>query len=253
MFKNFRLEFLFKSIILIFGVCFSFGLLATTYYSDTGGGDPNSIAKWWTNTNNTGTNPANFASAADIFIIQAGYTYTTTNSWTISGTLQVEGNLTIQTANAIKILTIKSGGIVTGSAQTTISAAGSGGEFNIEDGGKYIFNNTTTNTSTTLFNGTETFGTNSTIEYQSFQTTAGAFATCLEASSTNYGNIIWNIQAGTTGYRLNTSSTSTRTINGDLTISKTGASGSVAWCGNTSVGKLTIGHQNKHTLHYLMR
>ena len=166
MVKNLRFEALFKSYLLLLGVFFCLELKAATYYSDSGGGHPNSVAKWWTNTNNTGSNPANFGTVGDIFILQAGHSFTTTNAWTVSVTLQVEGNLTIQTANSIKILTIKSGGIVTGSAQTTISTAGSGGEFNIEDGGKYIFNNTTTNTSTTLFNRTETFGTNSTIEYK---------------------------------------------------------------------------------------
>lgn len=240
MVKSLRFDNLIKSFLLLLGVLFCLELKAVTYYSDSGGGDPNSVSKWWTVNNNSGSHPGNFGTAGDIFIIQSGHTYTTTNSWTVSATLQIEGMLTIQTANAIKILTIKNGGVLTANAQTTISTAASGGEFNIEDGGKYIFNNTTINTATTLFNGTETFGSNSTIEYQSFETTTGAFVTCLIASSTNYGNIIWNIQAGTTGYALNTSNVTNRMINGNFTLTKTGASGSLSWCASGNVSKLTI-------------
>lgn len=225
--------------ILLFLVCSPF-VSAVTYYSDSGGGDPNTVGKWWTGTNNTGSQPANFTSSADVFVIQSGHIYTTTNAWNVSGTVQVNGNLTIQTANAIKILTITNGGILTGSAQTTITASASGGQFNINNGGQYIFNHSTSNNSTTLFAGAETFGTSSTVEFQNFETTNGAFSLCLAQSASNFGNVIWNIQAGNTSYNLNNSSATTRTIAGNFTISKTGASGNLAWCANANVGKLTI-------------
>lgn len=223
----------------VLGFLIPFFSFSGNYYSDSGGGDPNDVNKWWTSTNSSGAHPSNFT-GGDVFIIQSGHTYTTTNAWNVTGTVQVEGTLTIQTANAIKILTIANGGVVYGNAQTTITASASGGQFNINSGGKYIFNHTTANNSTTLFNGTETFASSSTIEYQSFETTNGAFVTCLIASSTNYGNIIWNIQSGSTAYNLNLSNATTRTIAGDFTISKTGATGSLTWCNNANVARLTV-------------
>ena len=99
---------------------------ATTYYSDALGGDPNNVNLWWTGVGGTGSHPVNFTSSSDIFYLKAGHVYTTTTAWNIAGTLQVYGSLTIQTANSIKILTIFSGGVVTGSAQTTITASASG-------------------------------------------------------------------------------------------------------------------------------
>jgi hypothetical protein len=209
------------------------------YYSDSGGGDPNDVNKWWTSSNSSGSHPTDFVSG-DVFVIQSGHTYTTTNAWNVTGTVRVDGTLTIQTANAIKILYITNGGILYGNAQTTITAAASGGTFTIDSGGKYIFNHTTTNNSTTLFNGTESFNSNSTLEFQSFETTNGAFVTCLAASSTNYGNIIWNIQSGSTAYNLNLSNATTRTIAGNFTITKTGDTGSLTWCNNANVARLTI-------------
>ena len=61
---------------------------ATTYYS-SGNNAPNTLAKWWTNTNGTGSNPLNFTTTADVFTVQSGNTYTTTGAWTISGSVTV--------------------------------------------------------------------------------------------------------------------------------------------------------------------
>lgn len=227
-------------ICLINSLLFSSLSRATTYYSDASGGDPNNVNLWWTNTGGTGSHPADFTSSFDIFNIKAGHIYTTTNVWNIGGTLKVYGSLTVQTANTIKVLTIISGGVVNAFAQTTITASASGGQFNINNGGHYIFNHTKTNNSTTLFAGTESFGTMSIVEFQSFETTTGAFAYCLDQSSSNFGNVIWNIQTGNTAYNLNYSSSTNRTIAGNFTISKTGASGNLAWCNNSNVAKLTV-------------
>ena len=238
--RNFKIR-------IVFFICLTLSLMcsflgrATTYYSDAAGGDPNNVNLWWSNPGATsGTHPADFTLSTDIFYLKSGCSYTTTNAWNIGGTLQVYGNLTIQTANSIKILSIFSGGVVTAAAQTTITASASGGQFNINNGGQYIFNHTTTNNSTTLFAGTETFGATSTVEFQSFETTNGAFSLCLDQSSSNFGNVIWNIQAGNTAYNLNYSGSTNRTIAGNFTLSKTGASGNLAWCNNSNVAKLTV-------------
>jgi hypothetical protein len=214
-------------------------ILSLTYYSDSRTSDPNNLNNWWRNTNNSGPNPTNFTSG-DIFIIQAGHNYTTSAAWNVTGTVQVEGSLTIQTANAISILTISNGGIVYGNAQTTIASIASGGQLNINAGGRYVLNHASANNATTLFNGTEAFATTSTLEFQNFETTNGAFVTCLGASSTNFGNVIWNIQTGSEAYNLNLSSTTSRTIAGNFTLNKTGNTGSLTWCNNANVSKLTI-------------
>ncbi len=164
-------------------VMISQNLYAATYYSSSTASNPNLTTNWWTNTNNTGTNPANFLAAADIFIIQAGHTYTTTAAWNVTGTVQVAGNLTIGTANSITNLTIVNGGLVTGNAQSTIA-----GTFTIQDGGKYILNHNTSNNGGTTFSGTQSFSTNSTFEYQTL--TAVGFT-----SGITYGTLIYNFNA----------------------------------------------------------
>jgi len=221
--------------------CFivSYNLFSFTFYSAVSNGDPNDLNNWSKTQNGNGQRPADFTSG-DLFIIKSGHQLTTTNAWNVTGTVQVEGTLTIQTANAIQILTISNGGIVYGNAQTTITASASGGQLNINAGGRYIFNHATTNNATTLFNGTESFASTSTIEFQNFETTNGAFVSCLAASSTNYGHVIWNIQSGSNSYNLNLSDATSRIVAGNFTISKTGNTGALNWCNNSSVARLTI-------------
>ena len=155
------------------------------YYSSSTASNPNSTANWFSNTNNTGTNPANFATVGDVFVIQAGHTYTTTAAWNVTGTVQVAGNLTIGTANSIANLTISSGGTVMGNAQTTIS-----GTFTIQDNGKYILNHPTAGNGTTTFLGAQSFSNNSTFEYQDM--------TALFVTGIIYGNLIYNISGART-------------------------------------------------------
>ena len=231
-----------KKFSILFFIVISCTGFSATYYSDSGGGDPNNVNKWWTATNNTGSHPSDFNTSSDIFILQAGHSYTTTNAWSVGSsnavTLQVNGTLTIQTANTIATFTITSGGQVTGTAQTTIRTS-----FNINNGGKYILNNSTSNTSTTLFAGTESFGATSTFEIQNMSTTAGDFGSCIAACTGTFPGIInWNIQAGSTAYILHATASTTYTISGDLTISQTGAAngGSVAACGNVASPVLVV-------------
>ncbi len=85
------------------GLLFIFSLLlittnsfAATYYSGTAGTDPTVTTNWWTATNTTGGNPANFTTAGDLFIVQTGHTYaTTTADFDITGSLTVNGTFNI--------------------------------------------------------------------------------------------------------------------------------------------------------------
>ena len=207
---------------------------AATYFSKSGTA-PNLAASWNTNRDGTsGTAPSNFTSG-DIFVIQGSasapggtaHSLTTTAIWSISGTSSK--------------LWIEGGATLTASHQITLAAATT---FQIDASGKYIHNNSTTSTSTTTFAGTESFAATSTIEFQNFEITNGssttAFEVCLNASTTNFGNVIWNIQTGTTAYELRVTGSTTKTISGNFTITKTGASGSLTMANKGTVGKFTI-------------
>ena len=56
---------------------------AATYYSKLGSSVPTVLTNWTTGTDGTGTSPANFTTANDVFIVQASHTYTSTASWTL--------------------------------------------------------------------------------------------------------------------------------------------------------------------------
>jgi hypothetical protein len=88
-------------------------LWATTYYSG-GNVTPTSTSNWWTNIDGTGSHPANFTTASNIFIIQAGHTMTTTATWTVSGTgsaVQINGSLIAShTVTIPSASTVNSGG-----------------------------------------------------------------------------------------------------------------------------------------------
>ncbi|MBL7817010.1 MAG: T9SS type A sorting domain-containing protein [Saprospiraceae bacterium] len=74
-------------------------LEAANYYSVVGQTDPSVLTNWNTATDGTGSAPANFTTAGDVFIIQSGHTMTTTSTWAVTGnTIQVDGTLTEQFA-----------------------------------------------------------------------------------------------------------------------------------------------------------
>jgi hypothetical protein len=137
----------FSSIIVIM---FSFMLLTqisyargNTYYSK-GNLAPNLTSSWSSTTNGSGGSPSNFNNANDIFIVQNGDTMTTTSTWTISGDF-----ITITIAN---------GGVLIGNHSINFKSTNI---FGIQDGGKYIHNNTSNPFSSGIFDGTESFTTNS--------------------------------------------------------------------------------------------
>jgi len=97
--------------LLVFGAG---SMSAVTYYS-AGNNAPNTRTNWWTNTNGTGTNPSNFSTAGNIFVIQSGHTMTTTATWTVSGagsTIQINTGGTLVASNTVttSVMTVASGG-----------------------------------------------------------------------------------------------------------------------------------------------
>ena len=63
----------------------SIPLQAIDYFYN-GIGPVTEVASWFTNRNGTGTNPANFTTAGNAFIVQNGQTALLSGTWTISGT-----------------------------------------------------------------------------------------------------------------------------------------------------------------------
>jgi hypothetical protein len=100
-----------KKIFLLFSLIFLMVQLswAATYYSSNGNA-PNLTASWWTTTGGTGSHPSNFTTAGDIFIIQSGHTMTTTATWSVSGTVQINGTLVASNTVTISTLTVNAGG-----------------------------------------------------------------------------------------------------------------------------------------------
>lgn len=109
---------------------------ATNYYS-FGNNAPNLTASWWTATTGTGSHPANFTNATDVFIVQTGNTYTTTAVWTISGSLQVQTGGTLATG-ATNTWTLSIGGTTSITGTLTLNNTGAKtftGDVTINSGG----------------------------------------------------------------------------------------------------------------------
>jgi len=73
-----------KVYLLLLLCCLCFTGFATTWYSAPAGGDPSVLTNWWDSPAGTGANPANFTTAADIFIVQSNMLMTA-NTWTVDG------------------------------------------------------------------------------------------------------------------------------------------------------------------------
>jgi hypothetical protein len=200
-------SFLKASFIVLLCFLLSGQLRATTYYSN-GNQAPNVLSNWWTNTNGTGSHPANFTTANNIFTVQNGHTMTTTANWTISGTgagiivqaggalvaantitttkltINASGNVTVNSGKTLKINNGTSSpdlnvpGTLTNSGTITI-AAGANASFG--SGGKYRH---TMNGGTIP---TATWDINSTCEITGITTTTPGGLT-----GQSFGNFTWN-------------------------------------------------------------
>jgi len=145
--------------ILVVGL--SWNVNATTYFTFTSG-SPSALTLWWTATNGTGTHPANFTTAGDVFTIQNGNTMTTTANWTVTGTVVI---------NSGGILSVTSTG-------TSISL----GAFTINTGGTANINRPFTVSGATNISGTVNFSSTST----------GARAMTLTGDVTLNAGAVWN-------------------------------------------------------------
>jgi hypothetical protein len=159
---------------------------ATTYYS-AGNNVPNTRTNWWTNTNGTGTNPANFTTAGNTFVIQSGHTMTTNANWTVSGagsTIQINTGGTLVASNTVT---------------STVMTVASGGTYQHNTNGG------------TIPTATWNAGSNCTI-------TGITTATSLAGLGQTFGNFTWNCASQTTNLYLE----SNITVAGNFSVLSTG-------------------------------
>jgi hypothetical protein len=123
-------------------------------------------------------------------------------------------SVTCSGATSIGSLTILSGGSVTTSSAITINSTG---YFTINNGGTYTNSNSSAWT-TTIFNGTESFGASSTIIVNSDDGNGNMTS----SSSSNFGNVTYNATAGVNTYEIESGFGITRTVQGNLVIGSTG-------------------------------
>jgi len=199
---------------------------ATNYFS-AGSQDPTNTANWWTGTNGTGTHPANFTSAADVFTIQNGHNMSTSTNWTVAGNV-----------------TILSGGTLTVNSGTTSISLGS---FTINSGGTAVINRPFTVTGVTSISGTINFGT----------TTAGtARAMAFNGAITLNSGTVWDETSGGTNttadtYTFGNSFTNNATTFTTLAASShtyTGTSMSLSGTSSMALVAITGTYTNNGTL-----
>lgn len=155
---------------------------------------PQTATNWNSKRDGSGTNAtASDFTAGTYFIIQNGHTMTTGGAWSVSGT-----------GSKIQI---EDGGVLVATSAITVAAATT---FQIDNGGTYKHQNTSSWASTIFF-GTEVFGNTSTVEINSTNTT---FPT-----NSTYGNLTINLTTDP-GANLSFANALT-TINGNLTIQNT--------------------------------
>jgi len=185
----------------------------TIYYSQQSG-DPTVLTNWNTSRTGVGTNPSNFTTNNQYYIIQNGHSMNpTTSRWTISGGSGVR-------------LQIESGGVLQSDSAVDLTSTGN---FQIDDGGTYIHNNTQT-PGTTIFDGIESFGALSTVQINQWVGTGISLTTRVTLP---FGNLFinWTTNSGDWQWSLATGAVNLCT--GNLTISSTGT-GSLILCSSSS-------------------
>ena len=161
---------------------------AATYYS-YGNAAPNLVASWWTNTTGTGLpHPTVFTSAGDVFIIQNGSTMTTTNTWTVAGTIQINTGGILVASNAVAN---------SGTGTMTVAA---GATYEHNQNGGIIPTATWNATSTCLV--------------------TGITNTVPTGVNQTFGNFTWDCPNQTYYYAL---AATTMVINGNLEVDNTGS------------------------------
>ncbi len=201
------MKYCYTLIVFVFTVLNGF---SATWYSQ-GSLSASALSSWNSVRTGGGTQPANFTTTGDIFVIQAGHVMNS-GTWDLG-----PGSL---------IIRIESNGQLNGTGAITFA-----GQFEIQDGGAYVHN---TNSATTIFSGTESFATGSRVEINDWEGIGTPFP-----SGINFGNLSINISRNLGG---NWSLAGRLTnVSGDLSILGSGTgSQSIVLTDNENLS-LTIG------------
>ncbi|MGZ8536449.1 MAG: hypothetical protein ACXWV4_13020, partial [Flavitalea sp.] len=149
--------------LILFTISF-FKSYSATWYSQ-GSLSASTLSSWNSVRVGGGTEPANFTTTGDVFVIQAGHAMNS-GTWNLG-----PGSLTVR---------IETNGQLTATGAITFA-----GQFEIQDGGIYIHN---TNSPTTIFSGTENFSEDSKVEINDWEDAGTPFP-----SGINFGNLSINI------------------------------------------------------------
>jgi hypothetical protein len=196
--------------LLFFFTVLSFEGWSLTYYSQ-GSVAPHTAGNWNTARGGGGSAPGNFT-LGDVFVIQSGHNMTTGATWTISGT-------------GSKVW-IEDGGTLTIGHTVTLATATT---FQMDNGSNCVVN-IAVNLGSTLFQGTESFSSGSTIELKANPSGTSA------PGGSGYGNLIINVGSAAANFGWGGNLTA---VQGNLTVKATGGGSFrhalVASAGNKSV------------------
>jgi hypothetical protein len=192
----------------------SFTVVTQLYSKSSGSANLQTLSNWGTNTDGSGTAPANFTTAGITYNIRNSSTASIGANWTVSGSGSkiVVGNGT----NACNF-TIPSTLVVTSpatdvSSNGTITRTSSGvqsfGTLNVLAGGTYDHNYATGSLPTATWNATSTLLVSADLQANNF-------------SGVTFGNVTFRNAASTTMF-TSTSANGTATIAGNLTLEGTG-------------------------------
>jgi fibronectin-binding autotransporter adhesin len=209
-----------KSCLLVLSLFLNYKVFSATWYS-TNSTSITNVANWKANMDGTGASPANFNTATDVFILQAGHTCFNFSNMVMAGTLTVNGTL-----NADANLTIGGTGTLNGTGTVNVTRTTATADFSTQ---YPIANKNLTNLTVdyTLATGNQTI---SAITYGNLRlsNTSG--------TNTAAGNIIVNgtfttAAGGTVNLATNTLAGTLTTITNNGTISTS----------NTSITPLATG------------
>ena len=221
-----------QAVLLLFLLFFflpRFSFSQTNYYYD-GSGALSSISNWGVNTDGSGTAPSNFTANSQIFNIRNTASVSLTTTWTVSGTgsqVVVNNGTTLFSGTGSNFsigastkLVINNGGTLQSDVAITINSSGT---LQVDNGGTYMHNNTTA-TSSSIFQGTESFGASSNVRIDKWNSVNTAVD---NAVTLPFGNLEINWTANTGAWQQGWSTTFTLCA-GNFKITSTG-SGSFAY------------------------
>jgi len=181
----------------------------SNYYSK-GSLTPSDLSSWSSSADGLGAPPTDFLSPSN-YIIQNGHSMTTTATWsfgTSGSVLQIQDGGTLQANNAITLA--------------------SGTTFQIDNGGTYIHNNTGI-PSSTIFNGTENFGSSSNIRIDNWTSNTTVITTGVTLP---FGNLEINWTGNTANWQQGWSGT-INLCSGNLTVTSVGT-GTIRFAAGTA-------------------